>query len=169
MSISPPTALIWPFASARRRSPRSNPARSASCNPSWVASPEYLAGHEAPTHPDDLQKPHLHHRQQPADLRRVGALSHEGRELTVQVPSRFTVNSARVTRDLARRGEGIAFCPPFILGDDLDTGRLVQLLPEFKGATHPISIVYLEGRTLPRKVRALIEFAVQDYRGARTS
>ncbi|WP_417263398.1 LysR family transcriptional regulator [Celeribacter sp.] len=128
-----------------------------------VASPEYLAQHEAPTHTDDLQN-HIciidSNRRNPS---RWGFV-HEGRDLTVQVPSRFTVNSARVTRDLARRGEGIAFCPPFILGDDLETGQLVQLLPDFKGATHPISIVYLEGRTLPRKVRALIDFAVQDYR-----
>jgi hypothetical protein len=32
--------------------------------------------------------------------------------------------------------------------------------------TGPLSAVYLEGRQLPRKIRALIDFAVNDIGGA---
>ena len=32
----------------------------------------------------------------------------------------------------------------------------------YAGETWPVSAVYLEGRALPRKVRALIDFAVKD-------
>jgi len=84
----------------------------------------------------------------------------------VQVPSRFRVNSAQVARDLAVAGHGIAFCPVFVLGDDLETGRLEPLLPDYDSPRRAISAVWLEGRTLPRKVRSLIDFAVEDARAA---
>jgi len=34
------------------------------------------------------------------------------------------------------------------------------------GEVSPLSAVYLEGRVLPRKVRALIDFAADDIRAA---
>nr|WP_319248927.1 LysR family transcriptional regulator [uncultured Celeribacter sp.] len=130
-----------------------------------VAAPAYLAQHGAPA---DLSALAAHacivdtNRRTPS---RWGFLQ-DGEEVTVQVPSRFMVNSARVARDLAVAGQGVAYCPRFVLGDDLETGRLVELLPEQARPSHPISAVYLEGRTLPRKVRALIDFAVKDMRQA---
>ena len=42
----------------------------------------------------------------------------------------------------------------------------VQLLPGFSGESGPVNAVYLEGRTLPRKIRALIDFAVTDIRAS---
>jgi hypothetical protein len=38
------------------------------------------------------------------------------------------------------------------------------LLEEFGGDSGPVSVVYLEGRALPRKIRALIDFAAGDIR-----
>lgn len=128
-----------------------------------VASPAYLAAHGRPEVPEDLKK-------HPCILdtnRKVTArwpFEHDGVAQTVDVEGRFLVNSARAARDLALRGEGIAFVPRFVLEDDLATGRLVQLLPEFESPGLPLSAVYLETRTLPRKLRALIDFAVKDVR-----
>lgn len=82
---------------------------------------------------------------------------------TVTVSGRFMVNSALVARDLAEAGEGIAFCPHFVLGSAVAEGRLVQVLPEARGAS-PLNVVWLEGRVLPRKLRALIDFARDDWR-----
>ncbi|MBU0645153.1 MAG: LysR family transcriptional regulator [Alphaproteobacteria bacterium] len=130
-----------------------------------VASPAYLADHPAPKRPEDL----AHHscvidtnRRRPAHWVFVDG----AQEIAVTVRSRFMVNSARAARDLAVAGQGIAFCPRFVLGDDLETGRLVSLLDGFDPPGHPISAIYLEGRTLPLKVRALIDFARTDIRQA---
>lgn len=54
--------------------------------------------------------------------------------------------------------------PVFVLGDDVATGRLLPLLPDHDSPAHPIHAVYLEGRTLPAKIRALIAFASEDIR-----
>lgn len=128
-----------------------------------VASPGYLARHPAPQTPDDLRDHACivdTNRADPARWR----LSRGDENVTVQVPTRFMVNSAQVARDLAVAGDGIAFCPDFVLGDDLEAGRLVQLLPGHEAPAHPVSALWLEGRTLPRKTRALIDFAVEDIR-----
>lgn len=54
--------------------------------------------------------------------------------------------------------------PNFALGNAVETGELVRLLETFGTETGPFGAVYLEGRNLPRKVRALIDFAVNDMK-----
>ncbi|WP_229599907.1 type 2 periplasmic-binding domain-containing protein [Vibrio navarrensis] len=49
----------------------------------------------------------------------------------------------------------------------LHQGRLVELLGNYTMKTHPISVVYLAGNVVPRKVRALIDFAVNDFQQVR--
>ena len=66
--------------------------------------------------------------------------------------------------DLAVGGMGIANIPQFALRDTIETGALLPLLEEFRGDSGPVSAVYLEGRALPRKIRALIDFAAEDIR-----
>ena len=83
-------------------------------------------------------------------------------EIVTQVRGRFHVNSARAAIELAAAGKGIAFPPRFAIADMLETGRLVPLLEDFDMDMGPVSAVYLEGRTLPRKIRALIDFAAED-------
>lgn len=39
----------------------------------------------------------------------------------------------QVARDLALAGQGVAYCPAFVLDDDLEAGRLIRLLPGMGG------------------------------------
>ncbi len=73
------------------------------------------------------------------------------------------VNNARIAKEWAINGRGIAICPDFVLQQDVENGRLVKLLDEYSMNTHPINAVYLEGNVLPRKVRALIDFVVEEF------
>lgn len=128
-----------------------------------VASPDYLARKGIPRTPADLA---MHdcildtNRRSP----RRWALWDEATPVTVQ--GRFQVNSARVAVDLAIRGLGLAYAPRFALSEALAAGQVVPVLTDHPGETGPLSAVYLEGRVLPRKVRALIDFAAEDLRAA---
>lgn len=128
-----------------------------------VASPDYLARHGTPLHPDDLAAHVCFH-----DTNRRGPLrwqfEKDGAQIDVPIQSRFLVNSARVVRDLAVAGRGIVNAPDFILRDDLAEGRLVALLADYTALKIDLNAVYLGTGTLPRKVRALIDFAVTDAR-----
>ncbi|MCA0922324.1 LysR family transcriptional regulator [Pseudooceanicola nanhaiensis] len=127
-----------------------------------AAAPAYLDRHGTPAHPEDLRT----HACIVDTNRRTGthwALHRRNRPeetASVDVVGRFMVNSARIARDLAVAGEGIVFAPEFILREDLKEGRLVPLLRDYDAPTSPLSVVYLEGARLPRKVRALIDFSV---------
>ncbi len=130
-----------------------------------AASPAYIAAHGAPQAPEDLTR-HICI----VDTNRRTPRSwsfHEGeREHTVSIQGRFHVNSARAAVELAAAGLGIAYAPRFAVRAALASGGLVPVMTGFEGQKSPLSAVYLEGRALPRKVRALVDFAREDIRSA---
>lgn len=130
-----------------------------------VASPAYIALHGAPETPEALAGHSCivdTNRRRP----RQWLLHHGKAEHNVRVVGRFHVNSARAAVELAAAGLGIAYAPRFALGDALTSGSIVPIMETYIGEMRPISAVYLEGRALPRKVRALIDFAVKDIASA---
>lgn len=130
-----------------------------------VASPDYLARNGTPATPDDLAG-HACILDTNRRTPRRWTFRREGTELSVTVEGKFQVNSARAAADLAISGLGIAFAPHFAVCEALADGKLMSLLEGYTGDTAPIGAVYLEGRALPLKVRALIDFAVEDIRSA---
>lgn len=141
-------------------------ARKLGALPSVVAaSPDYLARYGTPETPQDL----ITHacildtnRRSPArwEFQQGSAVQ------SINVSGRFMVNSARAATELAVAGHGIVHGPKIVSRDALAEGRLVSLLDAYQSKTLPISAVYLEGRALPRKLRALIDFAQQDIKAA---
>jgi DNA-binding transcriptional LysR family regulator len=88
---------------------------------------DYLRGRAEPQHPTDLVD---------FDCLTSGLFSGSwvfesaAGPLSVEVHSRVHVSEARVLREMARRGLGIAALPLYLAADDLRTGRLVPLLPD---------------------------------------
>lgn len=130
-----------------------------------AASPSYIAAHGAPTGPPELAG-HTCILDTNRRAPRRWVFMRDGREQAVDVDGRFQVNSARAAVALAAAGLGICFAPRFALCEALAAGTLVPVMPGFEGVPHRVAAVYLEGRALPRKTRALIDFAAQDIRAA---
>lgn len=128
-----------------------------------VAAPDYIARAGMPKAPAELAAHDCI-----VDTNRRAAnqwvLRYGGQEVTIKVRGRFMVNSAQIARDMAISGLGIAYCPNFVLGPALADERLLRVLPECRSPDAPVNAVWLEGRTLPRKVRALIDFAAEEFR-----
>lgn len=130
-----------------------------------VASPDYLRRFGMPATPQDLARHDFivdTNRQTP----RRWALIKDGAKTVINVEGQFLINSARGASELAVHGKGIAFAPLFAIRDHMDSGKLVRVLPDYFGEPGPVSAVYLEGRRLPRKIRALIDFAATDIKSA---
>jgi DNA-binding transcriptional LysR family regulator len=129
-----------------------------------VAAPDYLARRGAPACVDELAG---HSCIRDTNLRGDGAwpLVEAGALRPVRVSGGFLVNSARVARDLACAGEGIALCPDYVVRADLAEGRLVRVLPGAEGPGYDIHAVHLRQRRLARRTRALIDFLVRDRSG----
>lgn len=123
-----------------------------------VASPSYLAEHGTPRSIKDLRK----HRCVTGFAR--GELPQStwtiGRSV-VRVESVFSSNDIRLQRDAALRGLGIALLPEVVLGDLVERGALVQVLPGVLAADRNLAVVFAEREFLPPQVRAFVEALVE--------
>ena len=60
-------------------------------------------------------------------------------------------------------GEGLAIHSLWHVADDLRTGRLQVVLPDFPLATTAISAVMPQRRQVPPRVRAFVDFLVEEF------
>lgn len=136
-------------------------ARRAALSPRYlVAAPAYLARHPAPRRPEDLARHdyirfawlaggddvELHHAKRPAVVAKV----------TTQ--GRYRVNNALAIRDSLAMGAGIGLCPLWLVHDMLEDGRLVRVLPAWRGAAQELSLVTPSRRYQPLRARLFIDF-----------
>ncbi len=130
-----------------------------------VAAPEYLASRGAPRSIDELSGHQLLHYTNLASGNFWKLRSPSGEERQVRVGGRLTANNGDSLMRAAEVGLGIAMLPAFILGDALESGRLVEVLPD--NAPEPIGVfaLYPEGRFTQPKLRALIDFLAEHFRG----
>lgn len=98
--------------------------------PVLCASPEYLARMGVPLHPSDL----LQHRVLKHSVyhRDSWLFEHNGEHLVQKVIPSFETSNTILLRKLALRGSGIARLTRRLTEEELRSGRLVEVLPEFK-------------------------------------
>lgn len=80
---------------------------------------------------------------------------------TAQGRSRLRLDSGEALRDAAVAGLGIAFLPEFVVGQDLATGRLRQVLPGLDGGDAVITAIYPSRRLLEPRVRRFIDLLAE--------
>ncbi|MGS1097385.1 LysR family transcriptional regulator (plasmid) [Aquamicrobium terrae] len=104
--------------------------------PDWrlvaVASPDYLARHGMPEHPQDLVK-HvcINMRHETAGGLYAWEFEKGGQELRVRVNGQLTFNNSYAMIDAAVNGYGIAYVPENIVERHIALGELVQVLGDW--------------------------------------
>jgi len=81
-------------------------------------------------------------------------------EQTLRLSPVLISEGVRSTREAVRAGLGVAVIPDWLIREDLLSGRLVRVLPQWSAKDLPVHVVYLGARLLPTRVRAFIDFAV---------
>jgi len=81
----------------------------------------------------------------------------KGAPASVRVSGRLITNSGETLRRAALEGVGIVLAPGFLLHDDLESGRLVRLLPEYRPVEFSMNAVYPHRHHLSAKVRTFID------------
>lgn len=129
----------------------------------WLlcASPGYLARHGAPALPSDLaQHQCVYLGETPDDSR--WTLRQGERAQSVQVKGRYSANHAGARLSAAENNLGIANLPDFIARGSLQSGKILQVLPEWEldpgKYQGEIWLLYHPTRFLPMKVRVLIDY-----------
>ncbi len=85
------------------------------------------------------------------------------KKVAVTVPTRYAVSLLRHARDACLAGLGIVHIPQFIVEDDLQAGRLIQLLPDWTIGRGSVQLVYPSSRNLSLRVRALVDLLVATF------
>ena len=128
-----------------------------------VASPAYLQVHGTPRKVQDLAGHEwiaFTRLNAPWSLRfRVGR-----REVAVRVRGRISTSTSSAGRALALAGAGIYGAPDFTLRADIESGRLVRLLPEARLPAISLYAAWPGRMEPPAKTRALIELAKERLR-----
>lgn len=136
------------------------PIRLAVC-----AAPDYLARRGVPKAPEDLAKHDCLEYTYFESRGEWRLLNPEGDEIVVPVSGRYLANNADVLRITAIAGGGIILCPTFIVGEDLRSGRLVRLLPDYPPPEQALHALYPPSRHLSAKVRSFVDFLVARFGG----
>jgi len=136
--------------------------RLAPCKGVLCASPDYLARCGTPQAPDDLLAHHCLHFSHLTDGT-SWHFSRAGEQRTVRVHAGFTSNNGLVLHQAALRGLGIAYSTTFLAWRELLAGTLVAVLPDWELPLNDLSALYPASRQLSPKVRALIDFLVEQY------
>jgi DNA-binding transcriptional LysR family regulator len=117
------------------------------------ASDAYIEAQGEPTTPADLAKHEC------ICMLRIPTWTLQNGEKRAEVSARgrFTLNSMGMIRALAVNHTGIALLPEKIAAEDLASGRLRHILPEWQGT--PVNIYAVtETRLIPAKAQRFIEF-----------
>ena len=133
-------------------------------------SPSYLETHPAPRTPADLASHNCIRYAFAAYGDDWRFIDPAGKPLAVRATGNLVTSSIEVLRATGLAGGGLLLTAPFIVHEELESGSLVRLLPEYQ--THEFSIValYPHRRYLAAKVRVFIDalvavFARQQWLG----
>ncbi|HUS28180.1 MAG TPA: LysR family transcriptional regulator [Kofleriaceae bacterium] len=124
-----------------------------------VASPEYLARRNMPKTVEELDE-HDHVLFTPASRNQTWTLVHNnGGEQTYEFgrPARLASNNYGAVVDVARANGGIALISEFMITDELKTGRLVHVLPEWKTRPTDVHAVYPARQNVPPRLTLFLE------------
>jgi DNA-binding transcriptional LysR family regulator len=88
-------------------------------------------------------------------------LDRKGAPASVRVSGNLVSNSGETLRRAALQGVGICLAPGFMVADDLESGRLVRLLPDYRPVELAMNAVYPHRHHLSAKVRCFIDRLVQ--------
>ena len=85
--------------------------------------------------------------------------------VAVKVEPRMRTNSGDTCRAVALRHQGLVIQPSFLVGDDLRSGALVELMPDYRSMDLGIYAMYPTRKHVLPKVRLLIDYLVEAFSG----
>ena len=128
------------------------------------ASPGYLKRHGQPRHPSEL----VDHTVLTYSLLATGdhwEFDGPVGKVSVTVTPSMRTNSGDTCRIAALNDKGVILQPSFMVGDDLRSGALVELVPEYRAREFGVYAVYPTRQYVSPKVRALMDFLSEAMQG----
>ncbi|TMS57284.1 LysR family transcriptional regulator [Imbroritus primus] len=130
------------------------------------ASPAYLRAHGKPAHPRDLADVHWAvgyasprtGREVPWEYSVTASGSPDGKTHTLGMPSRVIANNAESYIACCIAGLGLIQIPRYDVAHLLEAGQLVEVMPAYRAAPMPVSIVYPHRRQRSRRLAIFVDW-----------
>ena len=127
------------------------------------AAPDYIERHGMPATPEELQQ---HNCLTLNELSQFNDWEFDdpgrGRRV-IHVRGSFRANTADALYEAARAGVGLARLSTWLVAPDVRRGALVPVLPQYRHEQSAYYVVYPHRRHLSPKVRAFVDFLVEDF------
>ena len=127
-----------------------------------VATRTYLDAHGTPQEPAQLAR---HNCLLYAYLSTGNEWTFRGPQgdLRVHVHGNFKANNGHSIREAMLAGAGVALTPDWLVHEELQSGTVVALLPEFAPAPLEVNAVYPSGRHVSAKLRTFVDFLQEQF------
>lgn len=127
------------------------------------ATPEYLKKHARPKRLQDL------HQHSCLCFNPGGAefgamewkLESKNGSTHLSLPHRVELNNLTALKSLLLAHSGIAFFPTFLLKEEITSGKLIRVLPEWSSTSKPVHIVHPPQKHLPPKVSEFLKLTFE--------
>src|SRR5713101_712091 len=129
-----------------------------------VAAPDYLARHKRPTTPRDLGAHNCIRFRFPSGVIVPWQFEKNGRQVEVAVEGRLTVNDPELAVRAALDGVGVLYTALGYAAPEINAGRLVPLLEDWRTRAAAIFLYYPGRRQVPVPLQAFIEFLREKLR-----
>ncbi|WP_019142221.1 LysR family transcriptional regulator [Noviherbaspirillum massiliense] len=126
-------------------------------------SPDYIKHHGAPKKLEDVSKHACLNFSYEMLRHHWPVKAPDGSTTNIPIKPKVICNNSELLRQCALAGMGIAIRASFSLGDDLATGRLVRVLPEYELGKVSVMMVYPSRRLLSAKVRSFVDFMTEQF------
>lgn len=134
-----------------------------------VAAPAYLRDKGAPAHPRELPRHQCLLFAYPGLRQNRWTLKHTrrgGRTEVVQVPGDLRSDNGDALRAWSVAGLGISLRETWDVADELGSGALVHVLPDWAEPATPIQIVRAQRAPVPRRISTFVNFLAEQWQEA---
>ncbi|WBQ13257.1 LysR family transcriptional regulator [Hyphomonadaceae bacterium BL14] len=129
-----------------------------------VASPAYLAGAGAPSHPSDLARHDcIIDRNRPAPM--LWRFHRDNEPAEVKVAGRFSLNGAKAAVSAAAAGAGLACTPEWAAREAIDAGTVTAVMGGWTPEGRDLWAVYPSNRYLAHRVRLFVDHLADWFKG----
>ena len=126
------------------------------------ASPRYLETHEPLLTPDDLTR-HECLGFSHTELRTTWTFDGPTGRETVQVKGHLMSDSGEAIVGAGLCGAGVMLQPAELVTPYLQSGQLIEILPEYKAPTRLMHLVHTSDRRMTPKLRSFVDFIVANF------
>jgi DNA-binding transcriptional LysR family regulator len=128
-----------------------------------VATPNFLAQHGTPQHPQELSRFTCLTLSSDASQTRGWAFQVQGQVVHYKTNGPMDCSDGQVLKDWCLAGAGIAWRSTWEVQQEIQSGELVALLEEFAAPPNGIYAVFAQRKHMPLRVRLWIDFLKNQY------